>query len=184
MKGAEDKLRRYYAAGAALAPYVIGGQGALSMAVDLHSPLNISRRLISTLGEPCPIPDKRQEGRAGALRKLSEEAVRRLARFVMPPSWANVSRLLKGANRLHGLAALEPYEKACELLRWYEEAKIPAHPFHLVTAAGSAIRAASCISLYVENPDVPSAFRTRCDESPLQLHVKAKVVLPDALEQV
>jgi hypothetical protein len=179
----EDKVKRYYAAGAALAPYVIGGQGALSIAVDAAFSPEYFEEANQHFRQALYYSRKTGSPETGRLRKSSEEAVRRLARFIMPPSWANVSRLLKGANRLPGLSALEPYETASELLRWNEEVGIPSHPFHLVTAASAAIRAASCVSLYVENPGVPSASRTRCDKSPLQLHARAKGFFLGALQE-
>lgn len=179
----EDKVKRYYAAGAALAPYVTGGQGPLSMAVDIAFTPEHFEEARQQFIQALHYSRKTGCAEVGRFRKLCEESVRRLARFVVAPSWANVSRLLKGANRLPGLSALEPYEKACELLGWYEEAQIPPHPFHLVTTADSAVRAASCIHLYVENPDVPEAFRIACPESPLQLHVKAKELYLQALRR-
>ena len=179
----EDRANRHCLAAAALTPYVIGGQGALSMAVDSVFAPQYFVEAHHHLRQAMHYLRKAGSSKARRLRNLSGEAIRRIARFVMPPSWANVSRLLIATNGLYGSEAMEPYEKACELLKWHEEAQIPPHPFNLVTAAASAIRAASCISLYVDDPDVPIESGTRLDESPLQLHSKAREFYFQALRR-
>lgn len=172
----EDKVKRYYAAGAALAPYAVRSQGTLSMGVDAGFTPEYFEEASQHFKKALPYSRRTGSVGAGSFRRLSEAAIQRLNRFVMAPSWANVSRLLKAATRLPGLAALEPYEKSCELLRWYEEEGIAPHPFNLVTAASSATNAASCISHYVKQPDVST-------ESFLELHFKARQLYLQALNE-
>jgi cold shock CspA family protein len=177
-----DKIKRYYAAGVALAPYAIDGQASSSMAVDTAFVPDYLEEAYQHFRSAYYYSTRTRETGATKFRSVSRKAMELLTRFAMVPSWPNVSRLLQGSKSLRGAAALGPYEKACELLRWHEEEGIPPHPLHLVTAARSAVRAATCVYLYRCKPGPPTDLQARCEATPLQLHAKARKLYRLALK--
>jgi len=158
----EDAWEKHYRAGCALAPYAVGGGFPL---LDLDS--SISPEQVHEAewhfdqARYCATLVKEQE--AALMYEVTNKALMSLNRYVIVPSWANVSKLLRGGSPLQSVAATEPYELSCELLRWNQISGILAHPSHLVTAAEAVSKAATYFHINLDDP--------ACS---LYLHRKAK----------